>query len=191
MFYREIQDFEENFRLLDRLNVMLLNVWRDKQADTFRNGQMQQLEILYRNYISEMRESSQEMGLLLRQIEEQIEGIGSKNLFLKDKNSNYYIYVLRDDKRADLKELAKYLNVSKLSFGKDDELKELLNLDKGGVTPLAVINDKDNKVIIIIDKDLEDKKVLHHPNVINKTMSLEHKDLIKIIEYTEHKYFIY
>lgn len=73
MFYREIQDFEENFRLLDRLNVMLLNVWRDKQADTFRNGQMQQLEILYRNYISEMRESSQEMGLLLRQIEEQIE----------------------------------------------------------------------------------------------------------------------
>ena len=57
MFYREIQDFEENFRLLDRLNVMLLNVWRDKQADTFRNGQMQQLEILYRNYISEMRES--------------------------------------------------------------------------------------------------------------------------------------
>ena len=73
MFYREIQDFEENFRLLDRLNVMLLNVWRDKQADTFRNGQMQQLEILYRNYISEMREISQEMGLLLRQIEEQIE----------------------------------------------------------------------------------------------------------------------
>lgn len=125
------------------------------------------------------------------QIEEQIDGIGSKNLFLKDKNGNYFIYVLRDDKRADLKALAKYLNVSKLSFGKDDELKELLNLDKGGVTPLAVINDKDNKVTIIIDKDLEDKKVLHHPNVINKTMSLEHNDLIKVIEYTEHKYVIY
>ena len=28
-------------------------------------------------------------------------------------------------------------------------------------------------------------------NVINKTMSLEHNDLIKIIEYTEHKYIIY
>ena len=75
-------------------------------------------------------------------------------------------------------------NVSKLSFGKDDELKDVLNLEKGGVTPLAVINDKDNKVIIIIDKELEGLKVLHHPNVINKTMSLEHSDLIKIIEYT-------
>lgn len=125
------------------------------------------------------------------QIEANIEGIGSKNLFLKDKNGNYYVYVLREDKRADLKELAKYLNVSKLSFGKDDELKDVLNLEKGGVTPLAVINDKDNKVIIIIDKELEGLKVLHHPNVINKTMSLEHSDLIKIIEYTEHKYFIY
>ena len=29
-----------------------------------------------------------------QKLEEQIDGIGSKNLFLKDKNSNYYIYVL-------------------------------------------------------------------------------------------------
>ena len=125
------------------------------------------------------------------QIESKIDGVGSKNLFLKDKASNYYIYVLREDKRADLKELAKFLNVSKLSFGKDEELKRVLDLDKGGVTPLAIINDKENKVTVIIDKDLEGKKVLHHPNVINKTMSLEHNDLIKIIEYTEHKYIIY
>jgi Ala-tRNA(Pro) deacylase len=125
------------------------------------------------------------------QIESKIDGVGSKNLFLKDKGSNYYIYVLREDKRADLKELAKFLNVSKLSFGKDEELKRVLDLDKGGVTPLAIINDEENKVTVIIDKDLEGKKVLHHPNVINKTMSIEHNDLIKIIEYTEHKYFIY
>ncbi len=126
-----------------------------------------------------------------QKIESKIDGIGSKNLFLKDKNNNYYIYVLREDKRADLKELAKYLNTSKLSFGKDDELKEVLSLEKGGVTPLAVINDKDKKVTIIIDKDLVGIKVLHHPNVINKTMSLEYNDLIKIIEYAEHKYVIY
>ena len=46
-------------------------------------------------------------------IESMIEGIGCKNLFLTDKNK-YFLYVLKDDKRADLKELAKYLNVLRL-----------------------------------------------------------------------------
>ena len=148
---------------------------------------LDKLEITYEEIEHEVVYTIEEA----KKIECKIDGVGSKNLFLKDKNNNYYIYVLREDKRADLKELAKYLNTSKLSFGKDEELKEILNLDKGGVTPLAVINDKDNKVIIVIDKDLVGIKVLHHPNVINKTMSLEYDDLIKIIEYTEHKYVIY
>lgn len=148
---------------------------------------LDKLEITYEEIEHEVVYTIEEA----QKIECEIDGVGSKNLFLKDKNNNYYIYVLREDKRADLKELAKYLNTSKLSFGKDEELKEILNLDKGGVTPLAVINDKDNKVIIVIDKDLVGIKVLHHPNVINKTMSLEYDDLIKIIEYTEHKYVIY
>ena len=39
-------------------------------------------------------------------IESMIDGIGCKNLFLTDKKGCYYLYVLKDDKRADLK---KYL----------------------------------------------------------------------------------
>lgn len=123
-------------------------------------------------------------------IEEQINGVGCKNLFLTNKKGKYYIYVLEDRKQANLKELQIFLNEKRLSFGKEEELNEILKLTKGSVTPLGIINDKDNLVTILLDKDLIDKKILAHPNVNTKTMSLEYKDLIKIIEYTNHNYII-
>ncbi len=125
-----------------------------------------------------------------KKIESMIEGIGCKNLFLTDKN-RYFLYVLKDDKRADLKELANILKVLRLSFGSEDKLMELLGLTKGSVTPLGIINDKNSKVTIIIDKDLVDNKLLVHPNINTKTISINYKDLIKIIEYTNHRYIIY
>lgn len=123
-------------------------------------------------------------------IESMIEGIGCKNLFLTDKNK-YFLYVLKDEKRADLKELAKYLNVLRLSFGNEDKLMELLGLTKGSVTPLGIINDKNSEVTVILDKDLVDCKLLCHPNINTKTMNIDYEDLIKLIEYTKHKYIIY
>lgn len=123
-------------------------------------------------------------------IQEQINGVGCKNLFLTNKKGKYYIYVLEDSKQANLKELQIFLNEKRLSFGKEEELNEILKLTKGSVTPLGIINDKDNLVTILLDKDLIDKRILAHPNVNTKTISLEYKDLIKIIEYTNHNYII-
>ena len=126
-----------------------------------------------------------------KQIENMIEGIGCKNLFLKDKQKNYFVFVLEENKRANLKELATYLNVSKLSFATSEELKEVLNLEPGSVTPLSIINDKENKVTLILDQELTNNKILVHPNTNTKTLSLSFEDLIKFIEFTNHKYIIY
>ena len=52
-------------------------------------------------------------------IEEQINGLGCKNLFLTNKKGKYYIYVLEDSKQANLKELQTFLNEKRLSFGKE------------------------------------------------------------------------
>ena len=77
-----------------------------------------------------------------------------------------------------------------MSFGKEEELNKILKLTKGSVTTLGIINDKDNLVTILLDKDLIDKRILALPFVNTKTISLEYKDLIKIIEYTNHNYII-
>ena len=122
-------------------------------------------------------------------LENMIDGIGSKNLFLTDKKK-YYLVILEENKRANIKELAELLNCKKLSFASSERLKEVLDLEDGSVTPMGIINDKDNKVTLVIDKDLIDKKILFHPNTNTKTMSIMYSDLIKFIEYEKHEYIL-
>ena len=122
-------------------------------------------------------------------LENMIDGIGSKNLFLTDKK-NYYLVILEENKRANIKELANILECKKLSFASSERLNEVLDLEEGSVTPFGIINDKDNKVVLVIDKDLIGKKLLFHPNTNTKTMSINYDDLIKFIECEKHKYVL-
>lgn len=120
-----------------------------------------------------------------------ITGQGCKNLFMKDKENNYYLIIIVDTKKADIKYLQKLLKVSKLRFANEEELLEILGLQKGSVTPLGIINDKENKVTLLLDKDLKDKKLLFHPNINTKTISLNYNDLINFINSQSHKYFVF
>ena len=120
-------------------------------------------------------------------IKEKIQGIGCKNLFLKG-NNKYYLYLLEDNKKGNLKELERLLNIKKLHFASNEELKRILNLDKGGVTPLGIINDKEGLVTIIIDSGLEGKVLLMHPETNAKTLAIKYQDLLKYIKYLKHEY---
>jgi len=123
-------------------------------------------------------------------IKKQIKGIGVKNLFVKD-SKHYYIVLLNDNKKANLKEIQKVLNSSRLSFGSEEELETILNLKRGYVTPLGIINDTANLVTVIIDKDLKNKTLLVHPNINVKTMAIKYDDLLKFIDYCNHHYILY
>lgn len=124
-------------------------------------------------------------------LKEQISGVGSKTLFLTNHKNKFYLYLLEDTKRASLKELEKFLNERHLSFASEEELKKVLGLEKGGVTPLGIINDNEGLTEVIIAKDLVDKKILCHPNTNTKTISIRCQDIIKLIEFENHKYYIY
>lgn len=121
-----------------------------------------------------------------KSISNMIEGIGCKNLFLTNKKGNYYLYLLHEDKKANLKELSIILNTTKLTFASPEELKSLLGLEQGGVTPLGILNDTDNKVKFLIDDFLVDKKLLMHTNTNTETISVTYEDLLKIINYCKH-----
>ena len=121
-------------------------------------------------------------------IKNKIDGLGCKNLFLTDKNGKYILIILSEDKKANIKQIEKIVNTSHLSFAKETELKSILQLEQGSVTPFGILNDNDNKVMIVIDKDLKGKKLLFHPNVNTKTISVSYDDLIKFIEFEKHNY---
>lgn len=117
-----------------------------------------------------------------------IEGIGCKNLFLKDKKDNFYLYVLPDEQRANVKEVANKVGVKSLSFANESDLENILNLKPGSVTPFGIINDIENKTLIILDSNLKDNYILIHPLVNTKTLSIYYDDLIKFINYLSHQY---
>lgn len=123
-----------------------------------------------------------------QEIKGKIEGIGCKNLFLTDKRGKYILLVLNENKKANIKQIEKIVNTSHLSFAETTELKSILQLEQGSVTPFGILNDKDNKVMLVIDKDLKGKKLLFHPNVNNKTISISYDDLIEFIEFEKHNY---
>ncbi len=123
-----------------------------------------------------------------QEIQGRIDGVGCKNLFLTDNKKKYFLVILEENKKADLKQIGKMVNVSHLSFARAHDLNNILKLEQGSVSPFGIINDMDNKVVLLIDKDLKDKKLLFHPNVNTKTVSIKYDDLIKFIKFEKHIY---
>lgn len=121
----------------------------------------------------------------------EISGIGVKNLFLKDASNHYFLYLLEDDKRADLKSLAKFLHTSHLHFGSEEELQNTMHLSRGSCTPFGIISDDENVVVVILSESLLSQKLLFHPNRNDRTISISYYDLIRFLEAEGHVYLIY
>jgi Ala-tRNA(Pro) deacylase len=107
-----------------------------------------------------------------------------KNLFLSDaQGKRHFLVVLYKDKKADLKCIQKQLGCTRLTFASEERLFKYLQLRKGEVTPLGIINDLDALVEVVLDKDLIGKNKLGvHPNDNTATVWISFDDLKKIIE---------
>lgn len=112
------------------------------------------------------------------------EGDVCKNLFLRDdKGKRHFLVVLEKDKKADLKSLQSQLGCSRLGFASEERLSQYLQLKKGEVTPLGIMNDPGAFVEVVLDKDLIGRNKLGvHPNDNTATVWLSFEALKKIIE---------
>ena len=119
-----------------------------------------------------------------------IDGLGCKNLFLKDSRKRYYLVILQEDKKVRINEVAKKIGATHMSFANETELMDLLGLISGSVSPFGIINDKDNIVTVVLDNELVEKKLLFHPNRNTATLSINYEDLIRFIEHQKHNYIV-
>lgn len=107
-----------------------------------------------------------------------------KNLFLSDdKGKKQFLVVLPGEKRADLKKLGEKLRVPKLRFASEKRLKQQLDLEKGAVTPLGVVNNEGHALPVYVDKELKNKDRLGvHPGTNEATVFISFDDLLRYIE---------
>ena len=107
----------------------------------------------------------------------QIKGTHSKNLFLKNKKNQFFLFSCLENAKVDLKKLSKNLNLGNVSFAKEEYLKKILGVEPGSVTPFGLLNDTDQKVTFYIDKMLLSEEVINfHPLVNTSTLSLLNKN---------------
>lgn len=128
---------------------------------------------------------------------EDCEGIGSdigavhfKNLFLTNRaGTAFYLVLLRADKKFQTGVVSRQLGSERLCFGTPGQLEEKLGLAAGSVTPLALINDKDQSITVAIDKDVMAHRMLcMHPLISNTTVAVSRMDMIRYIKACGNEY---
>lgn len=112
-----------------------------------------------------------------------------KNLFLRNRKGDvYYLVILDDTKKVDLKSLSQQIGSSNLSFASEERLNKCLGLKPGSVTPFGIINDVNREVTVLVDRDLIKADIVNfHPNVNTTTIGVSYQDLEKFIRWHDNK----
>lgn len=122
---------------------------------------------------------------------EGMDGVPSKTMFMAGKkDKNFYLFVLNDTKRLDIKKLNNLIG-DKLHFGKEDDLKQKMNLVPGMVSIFGLLNNKDHDIKVFIDKAITyENKITFHPNDNTTTMFISVNDMYKFLNTLDYKYEI-
>jgi Ala-tRNA(Pro) deacylase len=115
-------------------------------------------------------------------------GARTKNLFVRaEKKEQYFLVWTLGNKRVDFKRLGKTLGIGNPRFGSPEKMLEFLGIEPGAVTVLALINDFQHNVQLIIDRDLwQSPSFQSHPLVNTATLILAREDVQAFFDLTGH-----
>ena len=113
-----------------------------------------------------------------------------KTLFVTNRQkTNFYLFVTCGDKRFDSKKFSSELNISRVSFADSSLMEEILNTKIGATTIFSVLIDKENKINVIIDKDVLNEEYYGcSDGTTTGYMKIKTEDIInKLLPYSNHK----
>lgn len=115
-----------------------------------------------------------------------VDGFDCKNLLIKEKKADkYYLVVIEAHRMMDMNHFKEVAGWKKVRFAHDEELFDLLGLVPGSVTPLALFNDTEKKITVVLGKELaeagDDAKLLLHPCRNTASMTLKKGDFMKFL----------
>ncbi|MBD3747147.1 MAG: prolyl-tRNA synthetase associated domain-containing protein [Sphingopyxis terrae] len=117
-----------------------------------------------------------------------IPGAHTKNLFLKDAGGAFWLVTVPGEARVDLKALPAAIGCKRVSFGKADDMQQLLGIAPGSVTPLAAINAAPGSITVVLDAGLAAaERVNVHPLRNTGTIGLAGATILDLLRHWGHE----
>lgn len=116
-----------------------------------------------------------------------------KNLFLRNaQKTDFYLLLIPGNKKFKTAVLSKQIGSARLSFGEAEFMEQFMDLTPGSVTVLGLMNDKENRVRLLIDKDVLDQEYFGcHPCINTSSLKFPTRDVIdKILPAINHPYTV-
>lgn len=116
-----------------------------------------------------------------------------KNLFLcNQQKTKFYLLLMPGTKKFVTKVLCRQIQSARLSFAKESFMGELLGLTPGSVTILGLMNDTENRVQLLIDREVLNEEFLGcHPCINTSSLKLRTQDVLeKFLPRVHHDYTV-
>lgn len=119
----------------------------------------------------------------------ELTGTFTKNLLLKDKKGQLFFVTAHEDTDIDLKTLHSKLGArGRLGFAAAATMLERLHVHPGTATPLALLNDRDQTVVLVVDERLRGVAQLNfHPMTHTESIGLTWEQLTDFLASTGHR----
>lgn len=104
-----------------------------------------------------------------------------KNLFLTNRQqTDFYLLLMPGHKPFKTKDLSHQIGSARLSFALPEHMERLLDITPGSVSILGLMNDHENRVRLLIDRDLlRDEFLCCHPCINSSTLKLRMTDVLE------------
>lgn len=113
-----------------------------------------------------------------------------KNLFLCNRQeTEFYLLLIPGDKPFKTKYLSAQIGSSRLSFAKAEYMEEYLDISPGSVSVMGLMNDKEKRVRLLIDRDVLEKEYFAcHPCINTSSLRFKTAELAeKVIPAMGHE----
>ena len=114
-------------------------------------------------------------------IDQALEATICKNLLLCNRQcTDFYLLLLPGDKVFKTKELSAQIGSSRLSFASGEYMEAFLDITPGSLSILGLMNDKENRVQLLIDEDiLKGEYIGCHPCINTSSLRLRTEDVMQ------------
>ncbi len=118
---------------------------------------------------------------MCKAIDGMLDAVICKNLFLRNQQkTKFYLLMMPGNKKFKTKELSRQINSSRLSFGEAVYLERFLHITPGSVSVMGLMNDREDQVQLLIDKDvLEGEWFGCHPCMNTASIRMRLSDLLE------------